>query len=113
TIRQPRDAIIGILARNTRMDRRFVIRLRDEGAMPPNSVADIRQRLRAIPWEEPIRVPFTCTCDNTPLFGCRLCILMFGLRRGERARLFADEAEASAHTTRHAGALSGSPSCSP
>ncbi len=74
--------------------------------MPPNSVADIRQRLRAIPWEEPIRVPFAC--GDKPLFGCRLCILMFGLRRGEQARLFADEAEASAHTTRHAGALSAS-----
>jgi len=37
------------------------------------------------PWEEPIRVPFAC--DDQPLFGCRLCILMFGLRRGDRARL--------------------------
>jgi len=75
--------------------------------MPPNFVAEIRQRLRAIPWEEPIRVPFAC--DDRPLLGCRLCILMFGLRRGERARLFADEAEAWAHTTRHARALSAAP----
>ncbi|HUI11876.1 MAG TPA: hypothetical protein VL048_00235 [Xanthobacteraceae bacterium] len=79
--------------------------------MPPNSVADIRQRLRAIPWEEPIRVPFAC--GDKPLFGCRLCILMFGLRRGEQARLFADEAEAWTHTSWHAGALSASPDRAP
>jgi hypothetical protein len=77
--------------------------------MPPNLVADIQHRLRAIPWEEPIRVPFAC--DDQPLFGCRLCILMFGLRRGDRARLFADEAEACAHTTRHAWALLALPGC--
>lgn len=75
--------------------------------MPPNSVADLQRRLRAIPWEDPIRVAFAC--DDKPLFGCRLCILMFGLRRGERAGLFVDEAEAWAHTMAHAGALSAVP----
>lgn len=75
--------------------------------MSPHRVAEIRQRLRAIPWQEPIRVPFAC--DERPLFGCRLCILTFGLRRGECTHLFADEAEAWAHTTGHAGALSAAP----
>ena len=79
--------------------------------MPPNSVADIQHRLRAIPWEEPIRVRFAC--DDRPLFGCRLCILMFGLRRGDRARLFADEADACTHTTRHAWALLALPGAPP
>ena len=75
--------------------------------MPPNAIAEIRQRLRAIPWEEPIRVPVSC--NDKPLFGCRLCIFMFGLRRGEGARLFGDEAEACAHTKCHAWALSALP----
>jgi hypothetical protein len=81
--------------------------------VPPNSVAQIQYRLRAVPWEQPIRVPFSCSCDGKPLFGCRLCILMFGLRRGECTRLFADEAEARAHTTRHAGDFSALPAHTP
>jgi len=75
--------------------------------MPPNSVAEIQHRRRAIPWDAPIRVHFTC--DDKPMFACRLCILMFGLRRGDRMRLFADEAEARAHTCRHADALAQRP----
>jgi hypothetical protein len=79
--------------------------------MPPNSVADLQHRRRAIPWQEPIRVAFAC--DDQPLFGCRLCILMFGLRRGDRARLFADESEACAHTTAHAALASALPGSLP
>jgi hypothetical protein len=67
--------------------------------MPPSSVADICRRLHAIPWAEPIRVQFTC--DDTPLFGCRLCILRYGLKTGDRTRLFADERDALSHTCTH------------
>ena len=75
--------------------------------MLPNSVAEIQRRLRAIPWDVPIAVHFAC--DDRPLFGCRLCILRFGLKSGDRMRLFADEGEAWDHTCRHADALAQRP----
>jgi hypothetical protein len=56
--------------------------------------------MRAIPWAKPIRVQFTC--DDKPLFGCRLCILRYGLKTGDRTRLFTDEFEALSHTCSHA-----------
>jgi hypothetical protein len=70
------------------------------GVMPPTVIAEIQRRLPAIPWREPIRVQFTC--DDKPLYGCRLCILIFGLRYGDRGRLFADEIDALSHTCQHA-----------
>jgi hypothetical protein len=68
--------------------------------MHQNAVADVRRRLHAIPWDMPIRVQFYC--DNKPLFGCRLCILRFGLRNGGRSYLFHSEDEALLHTFSHA-----------
>lgn len=68
--------------------------------MSPIAIAEIQRRLSSIPWREPIRVQFAC--DDRPLFGCRLCILTFGLRWGDRGRLFSDEADALSHTCRHA-----------
>ncbi len=68
--------------------------------MHQNAVADVRRRLQAIPWDMPIRVQFHC--DDTPLFGCRLCILRFGLRTGDRSCLFDSEGEAMLHTFSHA-----------
>jgi hypothetical protein len=68
--------------------------------MPPKTVARIRQRLPAMPWGVPIRVQFSC--DDEPLFGCRLCILRFGLKTGDRTRLYATEAGALSHTRAHA-----------
>jgi hypothetical protein len=68
--------------------------------MHQNAVANVRHRLHAIPWERPIRVQFYC--DEAPLFGCRLCILRFGLRSGDRSCLFDSEDEAMLHTCSHA-----------
>lgn len=70
--------------------------------LPDHAIADICYRRPAIPWHEPIRVHFCY--DEAPLYGCRLCILKFGLAAGDRGRLFADEAVATAHTGRHAAA---------
>lgn len=67
--------------------------------MQANSAARIQHSQKAIPWKEPIRVQFAC--DDRPLFGCRLCILMFGLRPGDHERLFPDQAEALRHICRH------------
>lgn len=70
-----------------------------EWAVPPETVAEIQKRRPAIPWDRPIRVQFPG--HDKPLFGCRLCILRFGLQRGDYTRLFVDEAEASSHSTMH------------
>jgi hypothetical protein len=59
-----------------------------------------RQRLSAIPWDEPIHVHFAC--DDKPLFGCRLCILRFGLKAGDHRHLFRSETEALDHIASHA-----------
>lgn len=71
--------------------------------MLTSSVAEIQWRRRGVPWDEPIPVQFAC--DDKPMFGCRLCILMFGLKHGENDRLFADKTDASVHTCRHAARL--------
>jgi hypothetical protein len=68
--------------------------------MQQNAVADVRRRLHTIPWDMPIRVQFYC--DEAPLFGCRLCILRYGLRTGDRSYLFRSEDEAMLHTCSHA-----------
>jgi hypothetical protein len=68
--------------------------------MQQNAVANVRRRLHTIPWHAPIRVQFYC--DEAPLFGCRLCILRFGLRTGDRSYLFDSEDEAMLHTLSHA-----------
>jgi hypothetical protein len=68
--------------------------------MQQTAVADVRRRLHTIPWDTPIRVQFYC--DEAPLFGCRLCILRFGLRTGDRSYLFDSKDEAMLHTYSHA-----------
>jgi hypothetical protein len=68
--------------------------------MQQKAVADVRRRLHTIPWDTPIRVQFFC--DEAPLFGCRLCILRYGLRTGDRSYLFDSEDEAILHTCFHA-----------
>jgi hypothetical protein len=68
--------------------------------MQQKAVSDVRRRMHAIPWDTPIRVQFYC--DEAPLFGCRLCILRFGLRTGDRSYLFDSEDEAILHTCSHA-----------
>jgi hypothetical protein len=73
--------------------------------MLSKAVAEVQRRLPAIPWDAPIRVHFAC--DDKALFGCRLCILRFGLRPGDRSHLFTSEAEALAHTATHADATLG------
>jgi hypothetical protein len=75
--------------------------------MLSNAIAEVQRRLPAIPWDAPIRVHFSC--DDEPLYGCRLCILRFGLKAGDRSRLFADEAEALSHIGTHADAASDKP----
>jgi len=67
--------------------------------MLQEAVAEIQRRQPSIPWEQPIRVHFAC--DDKPLFGCRTCILRFGLKTGDRSHLFADEAEAINHIAGH------------
>ena len=67
--------------------------------MPPKTVAEIERRQRAVPWDCPILVHFAC--DDQPLYGCRRCILRFGLRLGDHTRLFGSEAEAFAHIATH------------
>ncbi len=67
--------------------------------MVPDAVAAIRRRLPAVPWTVPITVHFAC--DDKPLFGCRLCILRYGLRTGDRSHLFGSETEALAHIATH------------
>lgn len=52
------------------------------------TVAETQFRRAAIPSGSRVRVNFTCAT----LYGCRSCILRFGLRSGDRRRLFADEA---------------------
>jgi hypothetical protein len=71
------------------------------------TIAKIQRRRSSIPWEEPIRVHLTC--DDRPLFGCRLCILRYGLKAGDRARLFTDENMAASHTGHHAAAIRARP----
>jgi hypothetical protein len=61
----------------------------------------MKRRLSAIPWDEPIHVHFAC--DDKPLFGCRLCILRFGLKAGDYRHLFRSEGEALDHIASHAG----------
>ncbi len=68
--------------------------------MLAEAVVEIRRRQRAIPWEKPIRVQFAG--DDGPLYGCRVCILRFGLKRGDRSALFETESEAAEHIARHA-----------
>lgn len=69
--------------------------------MLPEVVGEIQRRRPAIPWNAPIRVHFSC--DDKPLFACRLCILRFGLKIGDRSHLFGDETEALVHIGSHAG----------
>lgn len=73
----------------------------------PDAVAAIRRRLPAVPWTVPITVHFVC--DDKPLFGCRLCILRYGLRRDDRSHLFGSEAQALAHIATHGKVLDGRP----
>ena len=68
--------------------------------MCPDDVTRTRRRLSAVPWSAPIPIQFSC--DDKPRYGCRLCILIFGLKPGDRHITFEDEAEASAHTRDHA-----------
>ncbi len=68
--------------------------------MLSKAVAEMQRRLPAVPWDAPIRVHFAC--DGKPLYGCRLCILRYGLKAGDHTHLFTCEAEASSHTVRHA-----------
>ncbi len=67
--------------------------------MIPDAVVAIRRRLPAIPWTVPITVHFAC--DDKPLFGCRLCILRYGLWTGDRRHLFGSETEALTHIATH------------
>lgn len=67
--------------------------------MGPDSVAAMQWRLRAIPWSRPIAVQFAC--DYAPRYGCRLCILRYGLKSGDRTHLFETEAEAARHVAVH------------
>lgn len=67
--------------------------------MGPDLVAAMQRRLRAIPWARPIAVQFAC--DHTPRYGCRLCILRYGLKSGDRTHLFDTEAEAAKHIAAH------------
>ncbi len=71
--------------------------------MVPDAVVEIRRRLPAVPWTVPIVVPFAC--GDKPLFGCRFCVLRYGLRTGDRSHLFGSEAEALAHISAHAETL--------
>ncbi len=70
--------------------------------MIPDAVLATRRRLPAIPWTVPITVHFAC--DDGRLFGCRLCILRYGLRAGDRRHLFGSETEALEHITDHVNA---------
>lgn len=67
--------------------------------MQTTAVAEIRARHPTIPWREPIRVQFFC--DDRPMYGCRLCILKFGLKKGDRSHLFTGEREALNHISEH------------
>ena len=67
--------------------------------MQTTAVAEIRARHPIIPWHEPIRVQFFC--DDRPMYGCRLCILKFGLKKGDRSHLFAREGEALNYISEH------------
>ena len=75
--------------------------------MVPDAVAAIQERLRAVPWDVPIAVHFAC--DDRPLYGCRVCILRFGLRTGDRSHLFGSEEEALAHIATHGNATDRRP----
>ena len=78
----------------------FAILWRPQGrGMQQRAIAEIKRRQPAIPWDVPIRVHFAC--DDRPLYGCRYCILRYGLKSGDRTRLFFSEAEALAHTGSH------------
>jgi hypothetical protein len=68
--------------------------------MIPDAVLAMRRRLPAIPWATPITVHLAC--DDKPLYGCRLCILCYGLRAGDRRHLFGSENEALEHIAAHA-----------
>lgn len=67
--------------------------------MRPDLVAAMQRRLPAIPWSRPIAVQFAC--DDRPRYGCRLCILRYGLKSGDRSHLFNTEAEAARHVAAH------------
>jgi hypothetical protein len=67
--------------------------------MLQRAVAEIKRRRPAIPWEVPIRVHFAC--DDRLLYGCRFCILRYGLKQGDHSRLFRSEAEALTHIQSH------------
>jgi len=56
-----------------------------------------------LPWAVPITVLFAC--DDKPSFGCRLCILRYGLRSGDRTHLFGSEAEARGPIATHTKVL--------
>lgn len=63
------------------------------------AVEEIQARRPIIPWRQPIRVQFFC--DERPMYGCRLCILIFGLKKGDRTHLYATEGEALNHIAGH------------
>ena len=73
--------------------------------MGPDSIKAMQRRLPAIPWHVPITVHFAS--EARPLFGCRFCILRFGLKNGDRTHLFVSETEARAHIATHADAAQG------
>lgn len=73
--------------------------------MGPGLIAAMQRRLPAIPWSRPIAVQFAC--DHRPRYGCRLCILRYGLKSGDRTHLFDTEAEAARHVAAHKQLLGG------
>jgi CRP-like cAMP-binding protein len=60
------------------------LQAKHEKAMGPDADAAIHRRLYAIPWSHPITVQFAC--DDRPHYGCRLCILRYGLKSGDHGR---------------------------